>query len=85
MKITFVLPALSLAGGIRIAALYADWLARHGHDVTVVHGRPRAPSLRERLRALGRGRDEFFRVLEDTPEDYLHLLAGDAFSPGGQT
>jgi glycosyltransferase involved in cell wall biosynthesis len=36
MKITFVLPAVTLHGGIRVVAIYADYLKRHGHQVAVV-------------------------------------------------
>ncbi|HWB19714.1 MAG TPA: hypothetical protein VG711_05385, partial [Phycisphaerales bacterium] len=36
MRITFILPHAGLAGGIRIVAIYADRLARRGHDVTVI-------------------------------------------------
>ncbi|AUW94368.1 hypothetical protein BXT84_10800 [Sulfobacillus thermotolerans] len=39
MKITFVLPAYPTKpiGGFRIVYLYANYLAAHGHTVTVVH------------------------------------------------
>jgi glycosyltransferase involved in cell wall biosynthesis len=36
MKITFVLPFAGLQGGIRVIAIYAERLARRGHDVFVV-------------------------------------------------
>jgi glycosyltransferase involved in cell wall biosynthesis len=36
MKITFVLPFAGLAGGIRVAAIYADRLKKRGHEVFVV-------------------------------------------------
>ena len=36
MKITFVIPAADLSGGNRVIAVYADQLARRGHQVTVV-------------------------------------------------
>lgn len=42
MKITFVLPFAGLAGGIRVAAIYADRLKKRGHDVFVV-SLPTAP------------------------------------------
>lgn len=56
MRITFVSPAPSLAGGIRVIATYADRLAARGHDVVVLVPKPRPPSRRERARALLRGR-----------------------------
>lgn len=36
MRITFVLPYDGLAGGIRVVSIYADRLARRGHEVVVV-------------------------------------------------
>jgi glycosyltransferase involved in cell wall biosynthesis len=56
MRITFVLPELSLCGGIRVIAIYAERLRRRGHDVVVVALPPRRPQFRERVRDLVRGR-----------------------------
>lgn len=56
MRITFILPFASLAGGIRVITEYARELVARGHDVTVV-SRPdtRDSGLKRRLRiALGR-------------------------------
>ena len=39
MRITFILPADSLAGGIRVLAVYASELSKRGHEVTVVQPR----------------------------------------------
>src|SRR5437899_6516023 len=36
MRVTFVLPNLNMSGGIRVAAIHADYLRRHGHDVRVL-------------------------------------------------
>ncbi len=36
MRITFVCPPLNLSGGIRVVAIYAQWLAAFGHEVHVV-------------------------------------------------
>jgi glycosyltransferase involved in cell wall biosynthesis len=36
MNITFVLPYAGLQGGIRVIAIYADHLARKGHDVRIL-------------------------------------------------
>ena len=44
MRITFILPHASLAGGIRVVAIYADRLQKRGHKVTVV-SLPRSPFL----------------------------------------
>jgi glycosyltransferase involved in cell wall biosynthesis len=56
MRITFVTPADNLTGGTRVVATYARLLLERGHDVTVVSNAPDRPTLRERLRALRRGR-----------------------------
>ena len=52
MKITFVCPADNPSGGMRVIAIYADRLARRGHNVTVILPRPTGPSLRARASAL---------------------------------
>lgn len=44
MKITFVLPYASVAGGVRVAAIYARKLTDLGHEVTVVSRRRRQRS-----------------------------------------
>ena len=57
LKITFVLPHLTLSGGNKMSLIYADQLAVRGHEVTVLHGW--MPRLRDRLaqRLLGRRPD----------------------------
>lgn len=57
MKITFVMAsAFDLSGGDRVVATYADCLRKRGHDVVVV-SRPRSPiTLRDRVRALLKGK-----------------------------
>lgn len=55
MRITFVLPSVSLSGGIRVVAIYAERLQRRGHDVLLVSPPKRQASLREQLRSLRRG------------------------------
>jgi hypothetical protein len=36
MKITFVLPTLSLTGGIRVVSIFAERLRKRGHSVFVI-------------------------------------------------
>jgi glycosyltransferase involved in cell wall biosynthesis len=50
LTITFVCPADSLSGGMRVIALYAAQLARRGHKVIAALPRPTAPSFRARIR-----------------------------------
>lgn len=55
MRVSFVLPTLNLAGGTRVVADYANWLATHGHHVTVAWPAPRVEPLAGRVkRALRR-------------------------------
>jgi glycosyltransferase involved in cell wall biosynthesis len=55
MKITFVLPCVGLAGGIRVIAVYAEKLKQRGHEVCVVSV-PHAPfRLKDQIRSLLRG------------------------------
>jgi len=57
LRITFVLPHLTLSGGNKVTLMYADRLAARGHEVTVVHGW--MPRMRDRLaqRLFGRRPD----------------------------
>lgn len=50
MRITFVLPHIDISGGIKVALEYADFLARHHHQVTVIYPSRRPPPLRQRVR-----------------------------------
>jgi glycosyltransferase involved in cell wall biosynthesis len=44
MRITFLLPAIDLSGGVKVVATYARMLSQRGHDVTVVY--PQRPLTR---------------------------------------
>lgn len=55
MNITFLLPVLSFSGGIRVVAMYADWLSKNGHEVTLVSRSASAPTWKRRLKTLLRG------------------------------
>ncbi len=52
MKITFVLPTLGMSGGLRVVAIYAQWLVAHGHQVTLVSQPHAQPPWTQRLRGL---------------------------------
>ena len=56
MRITFVLPHAGLAGGIRVAAIYAEALAARGHDVTVVSLPHRDRPLKSKVKSFVTGR-----------------------------
>ena len=47
LRITFVFPHLAVTGGNKVALMYAEGLARKGHEVTVLHGPP--PALKRRF------------------------------------
>lgn len=56
MRITFVSPFPSLAGGIRVKAVYAKALQNRGNDVKMVTLRGKVPTLRARVgQAIGLG------------------------------
>lgn len=52
MKITFVLPYAGLAGGVRVAAIYAEKLKQRGHEVCVVSLPSMPISLKDQVRSL---------------------------------
>ena len=85
MRITFMLPYASTAGGIRVAAIYAQNLAARGHEVTVVSKRRAAsPRFWQRVaRKLRKPRSRFVPK-EATPQlDFLgdkHIVI-DQFHP----
>lgn len=54
MRVTFVIPGVSLSGGIRVVAIYAERLKRRGHDVFIVSA-PKVPRLGQRCKHLLRG------------------------------
>ncbi len=52
MKITFVLPFVTLAGGIRVVAIYADRLKKRGHEVFVISTPSQQLTLRQKIKTL---------------------------------
>ncbi|MEG4319743.1 MULTISPECIES: glycosyltransferase family 4 protein [unclassified Microcoleus] len=56
MKITFVLPTLSLTGGIRVVSIFAELLRKRGHSVFVISVPHAQASLRQQVKSLLRGR-----------------------------
>lgn len=55
MKITFVLPTLSLTGGIRVISIFAELLRKRGHSVFVISVPLPQPSIRKQVKSLLRG------------------------------
>ncbi|MEG4575966.1 glycosyltransferase family 4 protein [Microcoleus sp. N3A4] len=56
MKITFVLPTLSLTGGIRVISIFAELLRKRGHSVFVISVPHAQASMRQQVKSLLRGR-----------------------------
>lgn len=56
MKITFVLPTLSLTGGMRVLSIYTELLQKRGDKIFIVSTPPRQATLIQQLRWLLRGR-----------------------------
>lgn len=56
MKINFILPEASLAGGIRVVAIYARLLSLRGHDVFLLSQPHFQPNLFQKLRNLKQGK-----------------------------
>lgn len=52
MRITFLSPFASLAGGVRVMAIYAAYLQARGHDVTVVSQPGTKPVLKQRVKSM---------------------------------
>lgn len=55
LKITFLLPPVSMAGGIRVVAIYASALTNMGHQVNIISQPPRPPKLRSILKKILKG------------------------------
>ncbi len=55
MRVTFVLAAADLSGGNRVISIYADRLARRGHNVTIVSRPRRRATLKDKTLAWLRG------------------------------
>ena len=66
MRITFVTPAPSLAGGYRTVAIHANRLRCRGHEVRIVARLPAPPSTRERLHSIIKKRRWTRRIEPDT-------------------
>jgi len=73
VRITFVLPVVSLGGGSRVIAIYAQELVRRGHDVCLVSVPPRPISLPEKLRSWMKG----FKGRAPSQESHLDDLGLD--------
>lgn len=55
MRITFILPTVTMGGGTRVVGIYAKELVKSGHDVCLISPPPKGPSLRLKLRSWLKG------------------------------
>lgn len=74
MKITFVLPYASTAGGVRVAAIYAQHLTNIGHEVSVVSNERGERSLVQVLAGMMRKKRKVRRKKGKPPTDQLDFL-----------
>lgn len=56
MRINFLLPPVDMSGGIRVVALYAQWLQEHGHEVVLISQPSSATPLRQKVRSVLKGK-----------------------------
>jgi len=79
MKITFVVPALNLTGGLRVVSIYSSYLANKGHEVTVVSPNKRVFPLWVRIKSFVRGNgfdagSHFSAEFFDNPKVMIKIL-----------
>jgi len=55
VRITFVLPVVSLSGGNKVIAIYARELARKGHTVRIVSPPPKQTPFKQKVRSWAKG------------------------------
>jgi len=81
LKITFIIPRASTAGGIRVVAIYAKKLSDLGHEVSVISVMKKG-TIRQRLRSLIKERRRFssksntvyFDKLKDVKFEIKYIL-----------
>jgi glycosyltransferase involved in cell wall biosynthesis len=74
VKVTFVIPQDSLAGGIRAVSIYADRLQKRGHNVTVVAGVHPPQTYKEKMKRLLQPRQRQIAAAATTRRSYFDAL-----------
>jgi glycosyltransferase involved in cell wall biosynthesis len=74
LKITFVLPYASTAGGVRVAAIYANHLTEMGHEVSVVSSERGKRSMFRILAGVIKKKRKLRRKKGKPPTDQLGFL-----------
>jgi glycosyltransferase involved in cell wall biosynthesis len=72
MKITFVLPAVNMHGGIRSTASLAEHLIKRGHEVLAVCPARRPPRLRRQVKSLLKG-EGWVPYIKQQPSHFDHI------------
>jgi len=82
MKITFVVPTLNISGGLRVVAIYADFLSKKGHEVTVVSPKEVTPSYKQKIKHFLKWKGYQFKSRFDSSyfdsAEYQLLIANNA-------
>ena len=52
MRITFILPIVTMSGGIKVVAIYAKALVERGHEVVLISVPPPGISIRQKIKSL---------------------------------
>lgn len=73
MRITFILPYAGLAGGVRVVAIYAQWLSEQGHQVNVISTSRKPIGIKRALQELWRHKKLTFGC---QPQGDSHLTVG---------
>ena len=78
MRVTFLLPTVELAGGIKVVAIYADALRKAGHTVVLVSPPKRPVAIRAQIRQALKNLLKF-KIGGDiqTPTSHLHSFGLD--------
>jgi len=56
MRITFLLSTANMSGGVRVISIYAKYLQKAGHTISIVYRPKKTPSFTQKVKSLLRGR-----------------------------
>lgn len=68
MRITFVIPAFNISGGVRVASIHGGFLAEAGHEVTFIAPKPKRLNL---IKLLRNPKKESYRVFKKPDLSYF--------------
>lgn len=73
MRITFILPIVTMSGGIKVVAIYARALVERGHEVVLISVPPPKISIRQQIKSFITGRGWPKYTIPDSHLDGLNL------------